>query len=65
MNNQYRFLARLIIEAKSPINIGSGNKGVKSNSNVLRDLNGLPYIPGTTLAGLLRHTVGEKEEIWI
>ena len=61
MKNQYRFLARIIIEAKTPLNIGSGNKGIKSDSLVLRDINGLPFIPGTTLAGLLRHTLGADE----
>ena len=61
MKNQYRFLARVIIEAKSPLNIGSGNKGIKSDSLVLRDVNGLPFIPGTTLAGLLRHALGKDE----
>ena len=62
MKNQYRFLARIIIEAKTPLNIGSGNKGIKSDSLVLRDINGLPFIPGTTIAGLLRHTFGQEED---
>lgn len=62
MKNQYRFLARIIIEAKSPLNIGSGIKGIKSDSLVLRDINGLPFIPGTTIAGLLRHTLGQDED---
>lgn len=62
MKNQYRFLARIIIEAKSPLNIGSGIKGIMSDSLVLRDINGLPFIPGTTIAGLLRHTLGKEEE---
>lgn len=61
MNYQYRFLARIIIEAKSPLNIGSGNKGIKTDSLVLRDINGLPFIPGTTIAGLLRHSLGKDE----
>lgn len=55
-------MARIVIEAKSPLNIGSGNKGIKSDSLVLRDINGLPFIPGTTIAGLLRHTLGDDEE---
>ncbi len=55
-------MARIIIEAKTPLNIGSGNKGIKSDSLVLRDINGLPFIPGTTIAGLLRHTLGKDEE---
>lgn len=62
MKNQYRFLARIIIEAKTPLNIGSGNKGIKSDSLILRDINGLPFIPGTTIAGLLRHTLGKDED---
>ena len=62
MQNQYRFMARIVIEAKTPLNIGSGNKGIKSDSLVLRDINGLPFIPGTTIAGLLRHTLGSDEE---
>ncbi len=62
MENKYLFLSRIIIEAKSPLNIGSGNKGVKTDSLVLRDVNGLPFIPGTTIAGLLRHTLGKDEE---
>ena len=61
MKYQYRFLARIIIEAKSPLNIGSGNKGIKTDSLVLRDINGLPFIPGTTIAGLLRHSLGKDE----
>ena len=63
MDNKYRFMARIVIEAKSPINIGSGNKGIKSDSLVLRDINGLPFIPGTTIAGLLRHSITiDREE---
>lgn len=62
MKNQYRFLARIIIEAKTPLNIGSGNKGIKSDSLVLRDINGLPFIPGTTITGLLRHTLGDDAD---
>ncbi len=62
MKNQYRFLARIIIEAKTPLNIGSGNKSIKSDSLVLRDINDLPFIPGTTIAGLLRHTFGDDAD---
>lgn len=61
-NYQFRFLVRVIIETKAPLNIGSGNKGVKSDSLVLRDVNGIPFIPGTTLAGLLRHSLNTEEE---
>ena len=63
MKNKYRFLARLVIESKTPLNIGSGNKSIKTDSLVLRDVNGLPFIPGTTIAGLLRHSLDEKQTI--
>ena len=62
MNNKFRFLARVVIEAKSPLNIGSGNKSIKTDSLVLRDVNGLPFIPGTTIAGLLRHSLDKNEQ---
>jgi len=62
MRNQHRFLARIVIETQTPITIGSGNKGMKTDSLVLRDVNGLPFIPGTTLAGLLRHSLGTEAE---
>ena len=61
ISNQYRFLARIIIEAVSPLQIGSGEKGIKTDSLVARDVNGLPFIPGTTLAGLIRHSLNETE----
>ena len=61
---KYRFLARIVIEASSPLKIGSGDKNIKTDSAVLRDANGLPFIPGTTLAGLIREsiiTLAEKD----
>lgn len=62
MRTQYHFLARIVIEATTPLNIGSGNKGIKTDSLVLRDVNGLPFIPGTTIAGLLRHSLSTDED---
>lgn len=62
MKNKYRFLARVVIETKAPLNIGSGNKSIKTDSLVLRDVNGLPFIPGTTIAGLLRHSLNKNEQ---
>lgn len=53
----YRHIARIVIETKSPLNIGSGNKTIKTDSSVLKDVNGFPFIPGTTLAGLIRHSL--------
>ena len=62
MKNKYRFIARIVIETKAPLNIGSGSKSIKTDSLILRDVNGLPFIPGTTIAGLLRHSLSKDEQ---
>ena len=55
MTYNYRYLARIIIEAEAPIVIKSGEKNFLTDGVVLRDVNGLPYIPGTSIAGVVRH----------
>lgn len=50
----HRYLARFIIEAETPIAVGSGEKDIETDSLVALDVNGLPYLPGTTIAGVLR-----------
>lgn len=59
MSYNQRYIARVIIEAKTPIAIGSGDKDITTDSVVLKDVNGLPYIPGTSIAGLIRHSLGK------
>lgn len=51
----YRFLARVVVEAVTPIAIGAGERNVVSDALVVVDSNGLPYIPGSSLAGVMRH----------
>jgi len=58
--NQYRFLAAVVLECTTPLIIGSGNKTIKTDSQINTDCNGLPFIPGTTLTGILRHTFEER-----
>lgn len=60
ITNQYRFLAAVVLECKTPLIIGSGNKTIKTDSQINLDCNGLLFIPGTTLTGILRHTFEEK-----
>lgn len=62
----YRFLSRFIIEADTPLAIGSGDRDIFTDRLVVTDVNGLPYIPGTTLAGVLRDSVQyvNKNEIF-
>ncbi|WP_288765306.1 RAMP superfamily CRISPR-associated protein [uncultured Porphyromonas sp.] len=56
-----RYLARFVIECETPLSVGSGQKEILTDAPVVRDVNGLPYIPGTTLAGLLRHSLSDEE----
>lgn len=59
-NYTHRFLARFVIEAKTPLAVGSGEKDITTDALVATDLNGLPYIPGTAIAGVVRSMIGEE-----
>ena len=54
---KYRLIARIVIEAQSPIAVGTGNTDVLTDSPVAKDINGLPFIPATSIAGILRHAL--------
>ena len=56
-----RLLAHIVLEAETPLVISSGDKAVMTDSAILKDINGYPYIPGTTIAGILRHCIGEEK----
>ena len=49
-----RFLAYVIIEAKTPLKVGGGKNDLFLDAPVQRDWNGLPMILGTSVAGILR-----------
>ncbi|MCD8213426.1 MAG: RAMP superfamily CRISPR-associated protein [Campylobacter sp.] len=49
-----RLLAHIIIKAKTPLKVGSGDSDLFYDAPVQRDFNGLPMILGTSLAGILR-----------
>jgi CRISPR/Cas system CSM-associated protein Csm3 (group 7 of RAMP superfamily) len=59
---QYRNLARVVIETKTPLAVGSGEKDLITDQIVIRDVNGLPYIPGTAIAGIIRHAMEDKQK---
>jgi CRISPR/Cas system CSM-associated protein Csm3 (group 7 of RAMP superfamily) len=63
VQNKYtqRFLARLVIEAKTPMAVGSGEQNIMTDALIARDANNLPYIPGTAIAGIMRHAIGEEK----
>jgi CRISPR/Cas system CSM-associated protein Csm3 (group 7 of RAMP superfamily) len=53
---EIRYIAKIVIEAETPLSIGTGKKGLLTDSLVAKDANNLPYIPGTSLCGVLRHS---------
>lgn len=58
---KYRQIARIIVEAESPIAIGTGESDILTDAPVTRDFNGLPYIPATSIAGVIRHALDIKD----
>ena len=59
---RYRLLTCIVMEAASPLAVGSGHKSIMTDSAVARDANGLPYIPGSSLAGVIRHALEEHQD---
>lgn len=52
-------LARVTIELESPATIGGGEGSDLIDSVCVTDANGLPALPGTSIAGVLRHAFAE------
>ncbi|USD27240.1 hypothetical protein J8Z24_09595 [Pseudoalteromonas sp. SCSIO 43201] len=48
-------LARIVIETQTPLAIHSGLREDGFDTQLARDANGLPYIPGTSIAGVWLH----------
>jgi len=60
-------MARIEFEAETPIFIGAGRSGPLIDALIRTDWNGLPMIPGTALAGVLRHSItrnGDLLDYW-
>lgn len=57
---KHRLVARISLEAVSPVAVGSGEKDIITDAPVARDCNGLPYIPGTSLMGIIRHCMNQE-----
>ena len=51
-------IARIVLEASAPLAIASGEPHLDHDVMLARDPNGLPTIPGTSLAGVLRSHLG-------
>lgn len=50
-----RHMCRVVLEAATPLAIGTGEKDFLTDATVALDVNGLPYIPATSIAGVIRH----------
>ena len=48
-------IARFTLQAETALSIGSGGADGVYDHPIVRDANDLPSIPGTSLAGVLRH----------
>lgn len=57
----HRLLAKVVLQAETPLAISSGEKNVLTDAPVMLDANGLPYIPATSIAGIIRHTIGDEK----
>ena len=64
MNNRY-IIAHIIIEADSPLKVGSNASDFLQDSPVQKDWNDLPMILGTSIAGILRKDfIGNDDEVF-
>ena len=57
-----KYSARLVLEAETPLHIGSGNSDLTLDAPINCDANGLPQINGTSLAGVLRSSFSSDEK---
>ncbi len=55
MKNTHRYIAKIIFETTSALAVGSGQSDLNTARLIARDFNDLPYVPGTSLAGVVRH----------
>ena len=57
INFSHVYHARFLVEAATPLALGSGERGLHVDRLVATDAYGLPYLPGTSLAGVVRHAL--------
>ena len=53
----HRFVARVLLETATPMALHSGEQSIESDALLATDVNGLPYLPGSSIAGVLRHSL--------
>lgn len=55
LNRPVLHLARCVLEAATPLSLSTGNPDGVFDTALVIDANGLPALPGSSLAGVLRH----------
>lgn len=65
-NKEYthRYLARIVVEAETPLAVGSGEKDIRTDALVVTDSNGLPYIPASSIAGVIRSMLSDTDTLF-
>lgn len=61
MKFPYRYIARITVEAITPLIVGSDTLIYDQDNPVDKDFNNLPYIPGTAIAGFLRSSIPDEK----
>ena len=56
-------IARVLVETATPLAVGTGESNILTDSEVIVDVNGLPYIPGTSLTGVIRNTIKDAPAV--
>ena len=56
----HRYIARVVLKAETPLFVGSGETSLITDALVQKDIHGFPMILGTSLTGVLRHTLEDN-----
>lgn len=64
MKYTHRYIARVILEAETPLFVGSGETSLLKDALVQKDHFGFPMIQGTSLMGVLRHALEKDKTEW-
>ena len=59
----YRYIARVVLKAETPLFVGSGESSLLKDALVQKDNHGFPMIQGTSLTGVLRHAIEDSSDI--
>ena len=60
MKYTHRYIARIILEAKTALFVGSGETSLLKDALIQKDHYGFPMIQGTSLTGVLRHALEDQ-----